>query len=68
VFFNFELLPDSVCSLIYSSPGAEAAIQTYNSRQIPMQDLVLLVRCLRQLSRVSCVKEIDIPAMSDRYA
>jgi NAD(P)-dependent dehydrogenase (short-subunit alcohol dehydrogenase family) len=48
--------------------GAEAALQTYDNRRIPMQDLVLLLRCLRQLTRVSCVKEIDIPAMPDLYA
>ncbi|ODG97252.1 short-chain dehydrogenase [Nostoc sp. KVJ20] len=63
-----SLNPGSIAAEIAYEAGAEAAIQTYDSRQIPMQDLVLLLRCLRQLSRVSCVKEIDIPAMSDRYA
>jgi short-subunit dehydrogenase len=63
-----SLNPGSIAAEIAYETGAEAAIQTYDSRQIPMQDLVLLLRCLRQLSRVSCVKEIDIPAMSDRYA
>jgi NAD(P)-dependent dehydrogenase (short-subunit alcohol dehydrogenase family) len=63
-----SLNPGSIAAEIPYEAGAEAAIQTFNSKQIPMQDLVLLLRCVRQLSRVSCVKEIDIPAMSDRYA
>lgn len=63
-----SLNPGNIAAEIAYETGAEAAIQTYDSQQIPMQDLVLLLRCLRQLSRVSCVKEIDIPAMPDRYA
>jgi NAD(P)-dependent dehydrogenase (short-subunit alcohol dehydrogenase family) len=63
-----SLNPGNIAAEISYEAGAEAAIQTYNSTRIPMQDLVLLLRCLRQLSRVSCVKEIDIPAMSDLYA
>ena len=35
---------------------------------IPMHDLVALVRCLMTLSRGSCVKEIDMPAMRDMNA
>lgn len=63
-----SLNPGNIAAEIAYEAGAEAAIEAYNSTQIPMQDLVLLLRCLRQLSRVSCVKEIDIPAMPDRYA
>lgn len=63
-----SLNPGSIAAEIPYEAGAEAAIQTYDGRQIPMQDLVLLLRCLRQLSRVSCVKEIDIPALPDLYA
>lgn len=62
------LNPGNIAAEIAYETGAEAAIQAYNGTQIPMQDLVLLLRCLRQLSRVACVKEIDIPAMPDRYA
>jgi hypothetical protein len=32
---------------------------------IPPQDLVELVRCLTRLSNASCVKEIDVMAMTD---
>jgi short-subunit dehydrogenase len=63
-----SLNPGNIAAEISYEAGAEAAIQTYDSTRIPMQDLVLLLRCLRQLSRVSCVKEIDIPAMPDLYA
>lgn len=52
----------------FKSMYSLAAIQTYESTRIPMQDLVLLLRCLRQLSRVSSVKEIHIPAMPNLYA
>lgn len=63
-----SLNPGNIAAKIAYEAGAEAAIQAYDSKQIPMQDLVLLLRCLRQLSQVSCVKEIDIPAIPDRYA
>ena len=63
-----SLNPGNIAAEISYEVGAEAAIQTYDGTRIPMQDLVLLLRCLRQLSRVSCVKEIDIPAMPDLYA
>ncbi|MBD2463673.1 SDR family oxidoreductase [Oscillatoria sp. FACHB-1407] len=62
------LNPGNIAAEIDYDAGAEAAVQTYDGTQIPMQDLVLLLRCLRQLTRVSCVKEIDIPAMPDLYA
>lgn len=63
-----SLNPGNIAAEISYDAGAEAAIRIYDSTRIPMQDLVLLLRCLRQLSRVSCVKEIDIPAMPDLYA
>ncbi|WP_414583149.1 SDR family NAD(P)-dependent oxidoreductase [Scytonema sp. PCC 10023] len=63
-----SLNPGNIAAEIPYEAGAEEAIQTYHGTQIPMQDLVLLLRCLRQLSRVSCVKEIDIPAIPDLYA
>ena len=48
--------------------GVEKAISTYNGTRIPVQDLVSIVKCLMGLSKVSCVKEIDIPAITDMYA
>lgn len=63
-----SLNPGNIAAEIPYEVSVEEAIRTYNGTRIPMQDLVLLLRCLRQLSRVSCVKEIDIPAMPDLYA
>lgn len=63
-----SLNPGNIAAEIPYEISVEEAIRTYNGTRIPMQDLVLLLRCLRQLSRVSCVKEIDIPAMPDLYA
>jgi short-subunit dehydrogenase len=37
------------------------------THQLIPKDLVLLLRCLRQLTRAFCVKEINIPAMPDHY-
>ncbi|MGG1754232.1 short-chain dehydrogenase, partial [Bacillus pumilus] len=36
--------------------------------RIPVQDIVELARCVIHLSRVSCVKEINVPAMTDLNA
>ncbi len=46
--------------------GVEAVLAETSG--IPMHDLVALVRCLLTLSRGSCVKEIDMPAMRDTNA
>lgn len=48
--------------------GVEKVLTTYRGTRIPAHDLVALVRCLMSLSRASCVKEIDMPAMTDRTA
>ena len=46
--------------------GLEATLRMNGGRQLPVQDLVALVRCVLRLSPASCVKEIDVPAMADR--
>ena len=48
--------------------GAEEAIAMYGGTRIPVQDFVAIVRCLMSLSNVACVKEIDVPAITDRNA
>jgi short-subunit dehydrogenase len=63
-----SLNPGNIAAEIDYDAGVEAAINACDGQRIPMQDLVLLVKCLRQMSPVSCVKEIDIPAIGDRYA
>jgi short-subunit dehydrogenase len=45
--------------------GVEAALNAYNSARIPVQDVVAVVKCLMGLSRATCVKEVDMPAMLD---
>lgn len=60
--------PGWVAADIPYEQGVEQAISTYNGTRIPVQDLVSIVKCLMGLSKVSCVKEIDLPAMTDLYA
>lgn len=45
--------------------GAEKAIKLYEGTRIPVQDIVAIVQCVINLSPVSCVKEINIPAITD---
>ncbi len=60
--------PGEVAAEIPFERGAEAAVSAYHGARIPVQDLVALVRCLISLSRVACVKEIDVPAITDSNA
>jgi short-subunit dehydrogenase len=46
--------------------GLAKTLEINAGKQIPVQDLVALVRCVLALSPASCVKEIDVPAMADR--
>ncbi|MDM5154818.1 SDR family oxidoreductase [Bacillus sp. DX1.1] len=48
--------------------GADKAISVYKGTRIPVQDMVEVVKCVVNLSKVSCVKEIHIPAMTDTNA
>lgn len=43
----------------------EDATSNYKGKQIPMEDLWLIVNTILQLSPASCPKEINIPAMKD---
>lgn len=48
------------------NPGDIGEASTPHSRtRIPVQDLVAVVRCIMSLSNATCIKEIDIPAMTD---
>ena len=60
--------PGEIAAEIPYERGAEEAISVYHGTRIPVQDLVALVRCLISLSRVACVKEIDLPAITDSNA
>lgn len=58
--------PGTISGVAYER-GREAALAR-DPEYIPPQDIVELVRCLLALSPASCVKEIDLPAISDGAA
>ncbi|MGG1664255.1 SDR family NAD(P)-dependent oxidoreductase [Brevibacillus sp. NRS-1366] len=60
--------PGEIAANVPYEEGAKKAISLYNGTRIPVQDMVSLVKCVVNLSKVSCVKEIHIPAMLDRNA
>ncbi|SFJ64943.1 SDR family NAD(P)-dependent oxidoreductase [Thermoflavimicrobium dichotomicum] len=57
--------PGNIAAAMPFEDGLEKAISTYNGTKIPVQDIVALVKCVANLSKASCVKEINIPAMFD---
>ncbi|MGE6632127.1 SDR family NAD(P)-dependent oxidoreductase [Bacillus sp. NPDC077027] len=57
--------PGELAAEIPYEDGAEKAISEYKGTRIPVQDIVSLVKCIVSLSPVSCVKEINIPAITD---
>lgn len=60
--------PGEIATQVPYEDGVEKVISAYNGTQIPLQDIVSLVKCVINLSKVSCVKEINIPAMLDTDA
>ena len=48
--------------------GSDVSLEKAGEIGIPLKDLVDIVRCVVSLSRYSCVKEIDMPAMIDDHA
>lgn len=57
--------PGELAAEIPYENGAEKAITEYQGTRIPVQDIVSIVKCIVGLSTVSCVKEVNIPAMTD---
>lgn len=57
--------PGEIATQIPLEDGIEKVLSTYGGTQIPLQDLVSLVKCVMNLSKASCVKEINMPAMLD---
>ncbi|MCY9548770.1 SDR family oxidoreductase [Lysinibacillus xylanilyticus] len=57
--------PGELAAEVPFEEGAEKAIKLYEGTRIPVQDIVALVHCVINLSPVSCVKEINIPAITD---
>jgi short-subunit dehydrogenase len=60
--------PGEIATQIPYEDGIEKVLSTYNGTQIPLQDIVSLVKCVMNLSKASCVKEINIPTMLDTNA
>ncbi|NQX71689.1 SDR family oxidoreductase [Paenibacillus alba] len=60
--------PGEIATQVPLEDGIEKVLSAYNYTQIPLQDIVSLVKCVISLSKASCVKEINIPAMFDANA
>ena len=57
--------PGELAAEVPFKEGAEKAIKLYEGTRIPVQDIVAIDQCVINLSPVSCVKEINIPAITD---
>ncbi|ANY66039.1 short-chain dehydrogenase [Paenibacillus sp. BIHB 4019] len=57
--------PGELAAEIPYEEGSERALAAYNGTRIPLQDMVALVKCVVSLSKAACVKEINIPALTD---
>jgi len=60
--------PGELAAEVPYEEGAEKAIMLYQGTRIPVQDIVSIVHCIINLSPVSCVKEINVPAITDLNA
>jgi short-subunit dehydrogenase len=60
--------PGNIAATIPYEEGEEKAITLYKGTSIPVQDIVSLVKTISHLSKASCVKEINMPAMMDMNA
>ncbi|SDC28271.1 Short-chain dehydrogenase [Paenibacillus sp. CF095] len=57
--------PGELAAEIPYEDGMERALAEYDGTRIPLQDMVAIVRCIISLSKAACVKEINIPALTD---
>ncbi len=60
--------PGEIATQIPLEDGVERVLTEHKGTQIPLQDMVSLVKCVMNLSKASCVKEINMPAMLDANA
>jgi len=60
--------PGELAADITYEDGLEKAINEYNGTRIPVQDMIAIVKCVISLSRAACVKEINVPAITDTNA
>ncbi|MDQ0718791.1 short-subunit dehydrogenase [Paenibacillus sp. W4I10] len=57
--------PGELAAEIPYEDGMERALAEYDGTRIPLQDMVTIVRCIISLSKAACVKEINMPALTD---
>ncbi|WP_017687102.1 SDR family NAD(P)-dependent oxidoreductase [Paenibacillus sp. PAMC 26794] len=57
--------PGELAAEIPYEDGMERALAEYDGTRIPLQDMVAIVRCIISLSKAACVKEINMPALTD---
>lgn len=57
--------PGELAAEIPYEDGMERALAEYDGTRIPLQDMVAIVQCIISLSKAACVKEINIPALTD---
>jgi short-subunit dehydrogenase len=71
-----EMFRDSAITVTCISPGflasdvpydlgAAEALDRYDGKRIPLQDIVALLQCVCSLSSASCVKEVVVPAREE---
>jgi short-subunit dehydrogenase len=60
--------PGNIAATIPFEEGLEKTLTTYKGTRIPVQDIVSLIKTITNLSKASCVKEINMPAMLDTNA
>ena len=60
--------PGMIATEVPYEAGTEAALKEFQSRQIPVGDVVKITRCILSLSSASCVKEVHMPALADTWA
>ena len=57
--------PGELAAEIPYEEGMERALAEYDGTRIPLQDMVSIVRCIVSMSKAACVKEINVPALTD---
>ncbi|PYE49752.1 SDR family oxidoreductase [Paenibacillus barcinonensis] len=57
--------PGELAAEIPYDAGPERALSEYGGTRIPLQDIVSIVQCIVSLSNAACVKEINVPALTD---
>jgi short-subunit dehydrogenase len=62
------LNPGMIATEVPFEAGVEEAIAQFGGTQIPVHDVVTLVRSILSLSPATCIKEVQMPALTDTWA